>query len=329
MPRISVIVPVYRVESYLRRCVDSVLAQSFTDFDLVLVDDGSPDNCGAICDEYAAKDPRITVIHKENGGLSDARNAGIEWAFTNSDSEWITFIDSDDWVRPEYIDYLFRAVTETGSSLSICRYVETDGSPDVGTEFPAFSVETRETEAFFCESRVNAIVAWGKLYKKTDFTDIRFPVGKIHEDEFTTYKLLFKYPEIAVVNIPLYCYFINPSGIINSKWNRKRLALFDAIEEQLNYLSVRGFKKAYTFMIRAMNSYYNDYITELISNNPKEKKAVKKCKHYLKRLIVSPDADRILSADSLKRSHYTLYPKRIRLKKIIKRKIRHFKEYFS
>ena len=104
MPQISVIVPVYKVEAYLARCVDSVLAQTFSDFDLILVDDGSPDNSGAICDEYAEKDPRIVVIHQKNGGLSAARNAGIEWAFAHSNSQWLNFIDSDDWVHPEYLD---------------------------------------------------------------------------------------------------------------------------------------------------------------------------------------------------------------------------------
>ena len=109
MPQISVIVPIYKVEQYLERCVDSILNQTFTDFELVLVDDGSPDNCGAICDEYAKKNERIVVIHKENGGLSDARNAGIEWALNNSGSEWITFIDSDDWVHIDYLEYLYNS----------------------------------------------------------------------------------------------------------------------------------------------------------------------------------------------------------------------------
>ena len=115
MPTISVIVPVYKVEKYIHRCVDSILSQTFTDFELILVDDGSPDNCGKICDEYAEKDIRIHVIHQENGGLSAARNAGIDWVFANSDSEWITFIDSDDWVHPEYLERLLCLVLDRKS----------------------------------------------------------------------------------------------------------------------------------------------------------------------------------------------------------------------
>ena len=122
---ISVIVPVYKVEEYIYRCVDSILAQSFKDFELILVDDGSPDNCGKICDEYAQKDKRITVIHKENGGLSDARNTGIDWALKNSN--WITFIDSDDWVHTDYLKNLYNAVKENNVDISVCGYVNTTG----------------------------------------------------------------------------------------------------------------------------------------------------------------------------------------------------------
>ena len=120
---ISVIVPVYNVEKYLNRCIDSILAQTFTDFELILVDDGSPDNCGKICDEYAAKDSRIHVIHKANGGLSDARNAGIDWAFANSNSEWVTFMDSDDWIPDNYLFELYHACVQNLSQVAICDYV--------------------------------------------------------------------------------------------------------------------------------------------------------------------------------------------------------------
>ncbi|MCD7802997.1 MAG: glycosyltransferase [Clostridiales bacterium] len=110
MPEISVIVPVYKVEPYLRRCVDSILNQTFQDFELILVDDGSPDHCPAICDEYAGRDSRIVVIHQKNAGLSAARNAGIDWVFANSDSKWISFVDSDDWVTPTYLSLMISAL---------------------------------------------------------------------------------------------------------------------------------------------------------------------------------------------------------------------------
>lgn len=240
----SIVVPIYKVEKYIHRCIESILAQTFTDFDLILVDDGSPDNCGKICDEYAEKDNRIHVIHKENGGLSDARNAGIDWAFANSNSEWITFIDSDDWIHPRYLETLYDAVKKTGCEISICAYEETTGdNPQVDESH--LEAEIVNTEDFFCEHNVNAVVAWGKLYKKELFREIRYPVGKLHEDEFTTYKLLFKYTDIAFINQPLYYYFRNEKSITKSEWSPKRLSVLVAIEQQIQFFDNANLKKAY------------------------------------------------------------------------------------
>ena len=119
MADISIIVPVYQVEEYLHRCIDSILKQTYPDFEVILIDDGSPDNCGNLCDEYAKKDTRIHVIHQMNGGLSVARNSGIDWAFANSSSKWLTFIDSDDWVHPQYLEVLLNAAIKYNVPVSI------------------------------------------------------------------------------------------------------------------------------------------------------------------------------------------------------------------
>ena len=243
MPQISVIVPVYNVEKYIHRCVDSILAQTFTDFELILVDDGSPDNCGIICDEYAEKDSRIHVIHKENGGLSSARNAGIDWAFENSNSEWITFIDSDDWIHTKYLEALYNAVKETELNLSVCGFERTEGE-NIDVDEESLCPIIVNSEEFYCEKNVNAVVAWGKLYRKEDFRIIRYPKGKLHEDEFTTYKILFKYDEIAFIDSPLYFYYVNQSSIMKSNWSPKRLAAYDAILGQIDYFSSNKFEKA-------------------------------------------------------------------------------------
>lgn len=241
---ISVIVPIYKVEQYLERCVDSILNQTFTDFELVLVDDGSPDNCGAICDEYAKKDERIVVIHKENGGLSDARNAGIEWALKNSDSEWITFIDSDDWVHIDYLEYLYNSAKKNNTDISVCHFERMSDIDDkINTKLP-LSANVYTPEDFYVKENVNAVVAWGKLYKKELWTDIRYPYGKIHEDEFTTYKLLFKCNMITVLDCELYYYYINPNGIMNSEWSVKRLDVLDALENQIEFLQKNHYSKA-------------------------------------------------------------------------------------
>lgn len=249
MPQISVIVPVYNVEKYINRCVDSILNQTFSDFELILVDDGSPDNCGAICDEYALKDNRIHVIHKENGGLSDARNAGIDWAFEKSDSEWVTFIDSDDWVHPKYLEALFDAVIVSGCSISICGFSETTGVETTAGE-NIIEYELTDTESFFCNHNVNAVIACGKLYKKSLFTNIRYPVGKLHEDEFTTYKVLFKTKKCVFINQPLYFYYYNPESITKSGWNPKRMDVIEAIFQNIQFFEAHGYVNACVHQIK-------------------------------------------------------------------------------
>ena len=242
MSIISIIVPVYKVEPYLRRCVDSILAQTFTDFELILVDDGSPDNCGAICDDYAQKDSRVHVIHQENGGLSAARNAGIDWVFANSNSEWLNFVDSDDWVHPQMLERLYRAVLEHDVKVSICGYEETDG--DIRwTNEDTVTVRLWPVERYYVEQNINATVAWGKLYHRECFTDIRYPVGKIHEDEYVTYRILFAYEHVAVIDSPMYAYFMNPEGITRSEWTLKRLDATKALEEQISFFDRQKFSR--------------------------------------------------------------------------------------
>ena len=141
MPELSVIVPVYKVEKYLSKCIDSILAQTFTDFELILIDDGSPDRCGEICDEYAAKDSRIIVIHQQNKGVSAARNAGLEIA----KGKYIGFVDSDDWIEPEMYQILIATANETASELVICGSKQRDESGAfLRNDFPSKGVYDRE-----------------------------------------------------------------------------------------------------------------------------------------------------------------------------------------
>ncbi len=239
MPTISVVVPVYKVEPYLRRCVDSILKQTYQDFELILVDDGSPDSCGQICEEYAAQDSRIHVIHQENGGLSAARNTGTDWVYAHSDSQWITYVDSDDWIHPETLEVLLNAAETLDTKISICGYQETAGEdPEVTRE--SLEAAAWEPKAFYTEHFINATVAWGKLYHKDCLKDVRYPVGKIHEDEFVTYRLLFDQEKVAVVTAPMYAYFQNASGITKKPWSPKRLDAWDAYEQQIAFFEARG-----------------------------------------------------------------------------------------
>ena len=258
MPVISVIVPVYNVEQYLHRCVDSILNQTFTDFELILVDDGSPDNCGAICDEYAEKDNRITVIHQKNGGLSAARNAGIDWSFANSDSQWLTFIDSDDWVHPQYLEILYNAVCDNNAKVSCCAFESVkEETPFENIAVP--NIEIVDTKKFYLENNVNFTVAWGKLYHKSCFSNLRYPVGKIHEDEFTTYKILFEFEDIIFIDEKIYCYFQNPNGIMSSQFSIKRYDVIEALEERNDYFKDREWGNLYETSIQSTYFFINLY----------------------------------------------------------------------
>lgn len=233
MSMISVIVPVYKVESYLDRCVQSVLCQSFPNFELILVDDGSPDNCGKICDEYAHKDNRIKVIHKENGGLSEARNYGID----SATGEWLFFLDSDDWIHPQTLEKLYKAATENNVLVSMCGYSETE------CESPAVDIYEKAEmwlpKELYLKHRITSTTAWAKLYKTDCFKNIRYPIGKLHEDEFVTYRILFEQEKIAFIDQPYYAYFINYEGIMKGGWKPQRLVIFEAFEEQLSFFKAK------------------------------------------------------------------------------------------
>ena len=286
MVLISIIVPVYKVEKYIHRCVDSILSQTFRDFELILVDDGSPDNCPAICDAYAAKDCRVKVIHKENGGLSSARNAGIDWAFANSDSQWISFIDSDDWVHPEYLARLFNAAVEMNVAISVCGYEETDGTS------PAFDDSALEpilwpAEQFYMQKLVNATIAWGKLYHKDCFDRHRYPVGRIHEDEFVTYRILLEAKEIAIIEAPLYAYFVNPFGITKSPWSPKKMDALDACQEQIAYFEQENLlslkERAVRIYARMLLNQYKEYKYNASKEATVKHSFQKKAKWFLKK----------------------------------------------
>lgn len=236
---ISVIVPVYNVSSYLARCLNSIVSQTFTEYDVILIDDGSNDGSDKLCEQYAAQYANIHVIHQKNRGLSAARNAGIEWAHTHSDSQYITFIDSDDWVHPQYLERLYSAIQTEKYGVAVGSFVKTSEEIEFSVE-KASEICVVSPLEFYCDHVVNFIVAWGKLYRKSDFAALRFPEGKVHEDEFATWKVLFKYDRIAVIDTPLYAYFQREDSIVNSTWKQERLVCLDAMEEQRAWIDQNG-----------------------------------------------------------------------------------------
>ena len=298
MPQISVIVPAYKVEQYLHRCIDSILAQTYADFELILVDDGSPDHSPVICDEYAQKDHRVVVIHQANGGLSAARNTGIDWTFANSDSQWLTFIDSDDWIHPEYLAQLLKGAQDHGVSISICAYTVVKGDDcDPISKIP--HAECWDTEQFFTEHNINATIACAKLYRKECFQQLRYPLGKLHEDEFTTYRILFQHSKVAAISAPLYYYFQNEQSIVNSAWTMKRMVAYDALEEQISFFKANGYPCAHAAVIRRYLMSITEKIAALTADpsaDPQVIRTLKKKKkqnfrQYAKCLSAKNDRD--------------------------------------
>ena len=213
-PLISVIVPCYNVEEYLPKCIESILNQTYRNLEILLVDDGSPDNCGRICDEYAAKDSRIRIIHKKNGGLSDARNAALD-VMTG---EYVTFIDSDDYVSDEYVEYLYKIIKESGVKLSVSSYQTfvDDSSAEICTNNPLFVkiVHTNDALTGMFYQQIFDTSAWAKMYHRSLFSDgIRYPKGWLYEDLPTTYRLMMKCDYIAFGNYRSYFYRIRNTSI--------------------------------------------------------------------------------------------------------------------
>ena len=224
-PLISVIVPCYNVEKYLRKCVDSILNQTYRNLEVILVDDGSPDGSPAICDEYAKNESRVVVFHKENGGLSDARNYGI----VRAKGEYITFIDSDDFVDKDYVEYMYTLLKKYKTKMSICQHrvcISNGKTIDLNlTGDELISVE-RCIERMLYHDVID-VSAWAKLYHRSLFSHVHYPKGKVYEDVGTTYAYLMQCEEIAVGYEAKYNYSLRDNSIVTGTFNPSK---FDLIE---------------------------------------------------------------------------------------------------
>ncbi|MDY0177207.1 MAG: glycosyltransferase [Lentisphaeria bacterium] len=233
MPIISVIVPIYKVEPYLPACLDSILAQSFTNFELILVNDGSPDNCGAISEAYAARDRRIQVIHKTNGGLSDARNAGLDRA----KGDYISFIDSDDWVAPDFLESLLGALQRQKADIAVCNMLE--AQPDSPPQkFYQPSTEEKLVEGDEIFDTLYQPCAQNKLYKSSIFSNLRFALGRWYEDVFIYTDILAQVKRLAYTGKDSYFYRIRPGSIMQNEYKLKCTDIIDALD-----LRARGLDK--------------------------------------------------------------------------------------
>ena len=223
---ISVIIPVYNVEKYLEKCINSVINQTYKNLEIILVNDGSTDNCPNICDEFAKKDSRIRVIHKQNGGLSSARNAGLDIA----NGQYIGFVDSDDYIHTEMYQKLYEALISQNADLSICSYEEVT---EKGKSIDGFSpIKDEILDANNALLKLNQekfwyyVVVYTKLYNKNIFKDIRFPESKINEDQFIVHEVFYNCKKIVTIPNKLY-YYVQRNGSITK--SKKTIKNFDEI----------------------------------------------------------------------------------------------------
>ena len=268
---VSIIIPIYKVEKDLKRCIESVLNQTYQNIEIILVDDGSPDNCPKICEDYKIKDSRIKVIHKKNGGLSDARNAGIEIA----QGEYITFIDSDDYVTEDYVEYLYKLIVKYKADISICSHdaVYINDIKRFRTDCNEAIMNSEIALKKMLYHQNYDVSAWAKMYKLDLFNEIRYPVGRLFEDAATTYKLIDKSKKIAYGSESKYKYIIRPNSIVTSKFNDSKLDLIISTNEMCDFIEKRYYNLQQASIRRRV--YANLSTLRLMNNIGEEYKAKK------------------------------------------------------
>lgn len=262
MSRVSVIVPVYNVEKYLDRCIESLIKQTYKDLEIILVDDGSPDNCGHLCDEWAKKDSRIVVYHKENGGLSDARNYGID----RCTGEYIAFADSDDYVAENYIEFMYNLLVENRNcNVSACDICAVRNGVEAPYSDFQGSVVFNRRDAFekVLYHDLIDVAAYAKLYKKEVFDGIRYPVGRVYEDTYVFGDILNKTDYIVFGGEALYYYVQRDDSIVNGAFSEKRLQYIDSVDRlvktaeecdpELKDACIRRMSHAYFSVLRYMD----------------------------------------------------------------------------
>ena len=265
-PLISVIVPIYNVEKYLRECIDSIINQTYRNLEIILVDDGSPDSCGKICDEYAKKDVRIKVIHKENGGLSDARNAGMYVA----DGKYLIFVDSDDYMVMEGIEYLYKLISSNDADIAIGgveRFNDLDKATVSSSYTGAIKEKTMNKTEAMKDVFLDGCAAWARIYKKSIHNGICFPKGEINEDEAIVLQILERCTKIVKSNFVVYKYRFRPNSITSVDFNIKKLDWYYHCKENLEFIE-NNFPGLTEY---AGKRYYSSIIFSLVSISQSDK----------------------------------------------------------
>ena len=234
---ISVIVPVYKVEKYLDKCIGSIASQTHANLEIILVDDGSPDGCPIMCDEWAKRDGRIKVIHKQNGGLSSARNAGIDVAR----GDYLMFVDSDDFISTQACEKLLSLIKRYDANLAMCQaqLFSDDGKIEELNYEETTEIYENPIELLYDSKIPYLMTAWGKLYKKEIFNKIRFPLGKLHEDEFVIHGILDAAKSFVVTTSKWYYYLQRPGSIMGSRGEKSLRHTLEAFQQRFEFLNSR------------------------------------------------------------------------------------------
>lgn len=326
---ISVIVPVYKVENYLDRCVQSIVNQTYTNLEIILVDDGSPDRCPELCNQWVEKDPRIKVIHQKNGGLSAARNAGIEAAT----GAYIGFIDSDDYVAPDFYERMHSALIKENADISICNYcyVSDSGTP-IGkhNECSPLKNEILSMEQIF--NKLNNpigwwyyVTAWNKLYKREIFNSIRFPEGKLNEDCFIAHEVFSNSNKIVTLSTMLYFYVQRNDSIMNSKVSVRNLDDIEAFCNRIFFYQMHGLEKYVYKTTQIMQIKYISYKRRIVPTTPKEKQRIAEVDELFKNTYFSCKENRTLK-NYVKYANPDMYLKYLGVKNKLRNRLRLIKK---
>lgn len=256
---ISIIVPVYNVEKYLHKCVESILNQTYFYIELILVDDGSTDTSPMICDYFKKVDERVRVIHKDNGGLSDARNRGI----VEAKGKYLMFVDSDDYINNKMVEYLYQYATKYDADMTLCDFLNVYEDTKVDLTYAPSNFDYKiynqkdAIDSLFNGLQVKLIVAWNKLYKKEIFETLCYEKGRIHEDEFIIHHIINKCSLICYIDVPLLYYLQRPESIMNKGYSKKNLAALQAIHNRYLFYKGSEFENdALILLMRNMISHY-------------------------------------------------------------------------
>lgn len=285
---VSVIVPVYKVEEYLRECVDSIINQTYKNLEIILVDDGSPDKCGEICEEYARNDSRVTVYHKENGGLSDARNYGI----ARSHGEFLTFVDSDDVIKLNLVETLMGLLHKYDADIATASFTKFTKIPDwsKSSQGNDCCLSPHDTMREILYQGTTDHSACGKIYSREAWGDTEFPKGMYYEDAVTTYKIIFRSRRIALTDEKLYGYRSRPGSIMKATVSPKMLHIIPVTQQYYSAVAEKfpDLKRSASSIAFSLNR--SVYLFFPFSSKKERMQLWEEMKKYRRAIIFDPHA---------------------------------------